>query len=185
MAFLVDGATRVGPENFKAMMVMIKLIYHVLPVSSDGVHVGMVTFSDAGRMIFNLLQHETIKSLDMVVDQLTLPGGTRNNIGAGLETTISQLFATSGRKGAPRLKKAVVTFLMGNSDDDPTLYSKKLKSENIVSIVIAIGSNLAQANLISSSPDHVLLVNNPIELFDNVDRIIEMINEGKEFFRDY
>ncbi len=180
LAFLVDGATRVEPENFKIMMLVIKLIYHVLPVSNDGVHVGMVTFSDAGSMVFNFLQHKTIKSLDLVVDQLTLPGGNRNNVGAGLATTLSQLFATSGRKGTPRLKKAVVTFLVGSSDDDPTVYSKKLKSEDIVSIVIAINSNQEQANAIASSPDHVLLINNPMDLLDNVDRVIEMINKGKD-----
>ena len=180
MAFLVDGATRVEPENFKMMMAVTKLIYHVLPVSSDGVHVGLVTFSDAGNMVFNFLQHKSIKSLDRVADQLALPGGIKNNVGAGLAATLSQLFATSGRQGAPRLKKAVVTFLVGNSDDDPTIQSKKLKSEDIVSIVIAVNSNLAQAGLIASSPDHVLLVNHPTELFDNLDKIIEMINKGED-----
>ena len=180
LAFLVDGAATVEPKNFKIMLLLIKSIYHVLPVSSDGVHVGMVTFSDDGSLVFNFLRHKTVKSLDTTVDQLTQPDGTRNNVGRGLATTLSQLFGTSGRRKTPRLKKAVVTFLVGNCDDDPTAYSKKMKSEDIVSIVIAINSNMAQASLIASSPNHVLLINNPTELFDNVDKIIEMINKGKD-----
>lgn len=180
MAFLVDGATTVEPENFKIVMLLIKLIYHVLPVSGDGVHVGMVTFSDVGNMVFNFRQHRTTKSLDTAVDQLTLPGGTRNNVGAGLATTLSQLFGASGRKST-RLKKAVLTFLVGKSDDDPTIHSNKLKSEGIISVVIAIYSDNTLANLIASSPDHVLLIDNPTHLFDNVDKIIEMLNKGKEF----
>ena len=160
------------------MIMFIKLIYHVLPVSSDGVHVGMVIYGDVGRMVFNFLQHKTIKSLDLAVDQLTLPGGNKNNVGAGLATALSQIFDTSGRK-EEKVKKAVVTLLVGKPDDDPTIYSTKMKSEDIVSIVIAIYSDMTHANLIASSPDHVLLINNVMELLDNVDKIIEMINKGK------
>ena len=178
LAFLVDGATKVEPGNFKLMIMFIKLIYHVLPVSSDGVHVGMVIYGDVGRMVFNFLQHKTIKSLDLAVDQLTLPGGNKNNVGAGLATALSQIFDTSGRK-EEKVKKAVVTLLVGKPDDDPTIYSTKMKSEDIVSIVIAIYSDMTHANLIASSPDHVLLINNVMELLDNVDKIIEMINKGK------
>lgn len=180
LAFLVDGATKVEPGNFKLMIMLIKLIYHVLPISSDGVHVGMVTYGDVGKLVFNFLQHKTIKSLDMAVDQLTLPGGNKNNVGAGLATTLSQIFSTSGRKGE-EVKKAVVTFLVGKPDDDPTIYSNTMKSENIVSIVIAIYSDMTHASLIASSPDHVLLINNVMELLDNVDKIIEMMNKGKYF----
>lgn len=181
LAFLVDGATIVGPQNFKMIMLIIKLIYHVLPVSNDGVHIGMVTFSDTGNKVFNFLQHATTKSLDLAIDQLTLPGGSSNNVGAGLASSLS-LFGESGRKGT-RIRKAIVTFLVGKPDDDPTIYSDRMKSENIISIVVAIGSTAVHANLIASSPGHVLLINNPVDLSDNLDKVIEMINKGNSVNR--
>lgn len=177
----MDGATSVKPDAFKSMTMLMKTIYHVLPISSDGVNVGMVTFGEAGHLVFNLRQHTTIKSLDAAVDQVTLPGGAKNNVGAGLATTVFQLFGQSRRKETPRVKKAVVTLLVGTADDDPTIYSKKMQSENIVSIVIAINGDKTQADSIASSPDHVLLIDNPINLFDNLDTIIDMINKGKNY----
>ena len=158
-------------------MLFIKSIYHVLPISDDGVHIGLVTFSDVGNMVFNFQQHKTVDSLDMAVDQLVLPGGIKNNVGAGLVTTISQLFGMSGRKGT-QSKKGVVTFVVGKIDDDPTMYSSKLKSQEIVSIVVAINSDMNQANLIASSPEHVLLIENVMHSFDYLDKVIDMINKG-------
>lgn len=177
LAFVVDGANIVGPSTFKLITELIKSIYHVYPVSAKGTHVGMVTYSRTGNMVFNFKQHRSMKSLDMAVDQLKLPGGTNNNVGAGLAATHSQLFGTSGRK-RKQIKKAMVTFLVGKPDDDPTTYAKKLKSEDIVSVVVAINSDMNSVKLIASSPDHILFINYPAQLIDFVDKIIEMINKG-------
>jgi hypothetical protein len=177
LAFVVDGSNTVGPETFKLIVEFIKFIYHVLPVSAKGTHIGMVTFGNAGNMVFNFRQHRTIKSLDMAIDQLKPPGGTKNNVGAGLAASHSQLFGTSGRK-RKHVKKVVVTFLVGKADDDPTIYSKKIKSEDIVSVVIAINSDMAPVNLIASSPDHILSISHPAQLVVFVDKVIEMINKG-------
>lgn len=178
LAFVVDGSNSVGPDTFKYIIEFIKFIYHVLPVSAKGTHIGMVSFSNIGNMVFNFRQHRTIKSLDMAINQLKLPGGTSNNVGAGLAATHSQLFGTSGRK-RKNVKKAVVTFLVGKADDDPTIYSKKIKSEDIVSVVIAINSDMAPVNVIASSPDHILAINHPEQLVVFVDKVIEMINKGR------
>lgn len=177
LAFVVDGSDLVGPDTFKLIIKFIKLIYHVLPVSAKGAHVGLVTFSNIGSVVFNLKKYKTISSLDMAVDQLRLPGGTSNNVGAGLAATHSQMFEASGRK-RKQVKKAAVIFLVGKADDDPTVYAKKMKSENIVSIVIAINSDMAPVNLIASSSDHILSINYPAQLFVFVDKVIEMINKG-------
>ena len=146
-------------------------------MSAKGTHVGMVTFSNVGNMVYNFRQHRTIKSLDMAVDQLKLPGGTVNNVGAGLAATHSQLFGTSGRK-RKNVKKVVVTFLVGKPDDDPTVFSKKLKSEDIVSIVVAMNSPMDPVKAIASSLDHILSITDPVQLIGFVDKVIEMINRG-------
>jgi hypothetical protein len=177
LAFVVDGSDIVGPGTFKLMIEFIKLIYHVLPVSAKGTHIGVVTFGNIGSMVFNFRQHRTIKSLDMAVDQLKLPGGTSNNVGAGLAVTDSQLFRTSGRR-RKHVKKAVVTFLVGKASDDPKTYSSKMKSEDIVSIVIAINSDMVPVKLIASSPDHILFINDPALLVVFLDKVIDMINKG-------
>lgn len=177
LAFVVDGSNSVGDRNFKLIIQFIKFVYHVLPVSAKGTHIGMVSFSNSGNMVFNFRQHRTMNSLDNAIDQLRIPGGTRNNVGAGLAAAHSQLFGTSGRKRR-NVKKAVVTFLVGKADDDPTMYSKKFKSEDIVSVVIAINSDMAPVNVIASSPDHILAINHPEQLVVFVDKVIEMINKG-------
>lgn len=180
LAFVVDGSNNVGPATFQLIMKFIKAVYHVLPVSRKGVHVGMVTFSDQGNLVFNFRQHRTIVDLDTVVDQLQLPGGSGNNAGSGLTLTHLQLFGYSGRKH--QVKKAVVTLLVGRSDDDVAAPVNKMKSEEIISIVIAINSDTGQVNLIASSPDHQLLLKDPQQLMDNIDKVIEMLNKGKSFY---
>ena len=177
MAFVVDGSNSVGDRNFKLIIQFIKFVYHVLPVSAKGTHIGMVSFSNSGNVVFNFRQHRTMNSLDNAIDQLRIPGGTRNNVGAGLAAAHSQLFGTSGRK-RKNVKKAVVTFLVGKADDDPTIYSKKVKSEDIVSVVVAINSDMAPVNVIASSPDHILAIKHPEQLVVFVDKVIEMINKG-------
>ena len=185
LAFVVDGSNVVGPATFALMTKFIKLIYHVLPVSAQGTHIGLVTFGDGGNMVFNFRQHRTIKSLDMAVDQLKLPGGTSNNVGAGLATAHSQLFGTSGRK-RKNVKKAEVTFLVGKASDDPTIASNRMKSENIVSVVIAINSDMDPVKIIASSPDHILFINSPEQLPDFLDKVIEMINKGTmSYIKEY
>jgi hypothetical protein len=177
LAFVVDGTRVVGPDTFSEIIKFVKLIYHVFPVSAKGTHIGMVTFANAGNMVFNFRQHRTMKSLDMAVDQLKLPGGDKNNVGAGLATTHSQLFGTSGRK-RPCVKKAVVTFLVGKPDDDVTVYANKMKSEHVVSVVIAINSDMVPVKLIASSSDHILSINTPKQMSDYLDKVIEMIDRG-------
>ena len=74
----------------------------------------------------------------------------------------------------------MVTILVGKSDDDFAVQIKKIKSEDIISIIIGINGDTGQANLIASSPDHLLLLTDPRQLMDFIDKVIEMINKGKQ-----
>lgn len=175
----MDGSNNVGPATFALLIKFIKAIYHTLPVSGKGVHIGMVTFGDQGNMVFNFRQHRTISDLDLAVDQLQLPGGSGNKAGAGLTVAHTQVFSGSGRKHK-MVKKAVVTILVGKSDDDVAVPIKKIKSEDIISIIIGINSYSGEAKLIASSPDHQLLLTDPRQLMDFIDKVIEMLNKGKQ-----
>lgn len=181
LAFVVDGSNNVGSATFTLLMKFIKAIYHTLPVSGKGVHIGMVTFGDQGNMVFNFRQHRTISDLDLAVNQLQLPGGSGNNAGAGLTVAHAQVFGGSGRKHK-KVKKAMVTILVGKSDDDVVVQIKKIKSEDIISIIIGINSDTGQANLIASSPDHQLLLTDPRQLMDFIDKVIEMLNKGNQSY---
>ena len=152
LGFLVDGSKRVGKHRFKLLMQFIKYIYKAFPLSRKGVHVGLVVFTDTGRLQIGLTDHFRQALLDKAVDQVNYPSGSGHSLGQAVVDTKRVLFDASGRKNVP---KALVTIIVGKSDDEVSTGATSLKTDGIRSVVIGIRNNKKkQIETLASSSKH-------------------------------
>ena len=138
LGFLIDGSRFVGKYRFKLLMQFVKYIYKPFSVSEKGVHVGLVVFTDTGKLQIGLTDHFSQVALDRAVNQVSYPRGKGHSLGQAVMDTKKVLFDASGRKN---VGKALVTIVVGKSDDNVASGATGLKTDGITSVVIGIGRN--------------------------------------------
>lgn len=138
LGFLVDGSKLVGKHRFKLLLQFVKYIYKPFAVSHKGVHVGVVVFTDQGRLQIGFNEHFSQQTLDKAINQLSYPAGRGHSLGQAVLDTKRVLFDASGRQN---VRKALITLVVGKSDDDLASGATALKTDRIRSIVVGLGTN--------------------------------------------
>ena len=152
LGLLIDGSKHVGKRHFKLILQFVKYIYKPFSVSEKGVHVGLVVFTDTGKLQIGLKDHFDQAALDKAVNQIAYPGGNGHFLGQALIDTKRVLFDVSGRKNVP---KALITIVVGSSDDEIFAGATALKTDSITSAVVGIGTNnRKQIETLATSSKH-------------------------------
>lgn len=151
----MDGSKFVGKRRFKLLLEFIKYIYKAFAVSRKGVHIGLVVFTDTGKLQFGLKDHFSLTGLDSAMGQVNYPGESGNSVGQAVSDTKRLLFDASGRE---KVKKVLVTIVVGKSDDDVGSAATALKTDKITSVVVGINANNnKQIEILASSSEHYLI----------------------------
>ena len=152
LGFLIDGSRYVGKHRFKLLMQFVKYVYKPFSVSKKGVHVGLVVFTNTGKLQIGLQDHFKQATLNKAVNQVSYPRGKGHSLGQAVIDTKRILFDVSGRKN---VRKALVTIVVGKSDDKVASGATGLKTDGITSVVIGIGkNNQEQIETLASSNKH-------------------------------
>ncbi len=172
----MDGSKHVGKHRFKLLMQFVKYIYKPFAVSQKGVHVGLVVFTDTGKLQIGLKDHFGQVALDKAVNQVSYPGQRRHSLGQAVVDTKRVLFDASGRKN---VRKALVTIVAGKSDDDVASGATTLKTDGITSVVVGMAkNNVKQIETLASSSKHYYIDLVYTSLAATIDGVIEKIGKS-------
>lgn len=151
----MDGSKFVRKRRFQLLLEFIKYIYKAFAVSRKGVHIGLVVFTDTGKLQFGLRDHFSLTGLDSAMEQVNYPGESGHSVGQAVSDTKRLLFDVSGRK---KVKKTLVTIVVGKSDDDVGPWATALKTDKITSVVVGIKrNNVKQIETLATSSEHYVI----------------------------
>ena len=177
LAFLVDGSSSVGQQNFIQFLSLVKGTYHAFPVSEEEIRIALIVVSNAGKVIFNFDKDTEMAEIDKNVDFATFSGGNRN-IGSAISVVLRDVLATSGRRGM--IPQILVSILTGKSNDDVKKITQELHQTKVKSIAVGVGSVINQDDLILIAGDgrNVIVNSDLSKLGLLIPEIVKKINEG-------
>lgn len=177
LAFLVDGSSSVGQQNFVQFLSVVKGTYHAFPVSEEEIRIALIVISNAGKVVFNFDKDSEMTEIDKNVDYVTFPGGNRN-VGSALSVAIRNVLATTGRRGM--VPQILVSILAGKSDDDVKAMATELHRAKVTSIAVGVGSviNQDELRMIASDGQNVVVNSDLSKLVTVIPDIVRKINAG-------
>nr|XP_039250633.1 transmembrane cell adhesion receptor mua-3-like [Styela clava] len=155
--FLVEVSQLYGMKNFSYLLQFLKDSLSYLPVSQEGVRVGItlfnrVVFHDVG--VWYLSDHNSHESLNRAIDEIPIEG-SGSKTGAALSWVANNAF-TEQKGNREDVENLVVAILEDEADDPYTDAARELKSISKV-MVIGIGDKLSDDDMhsIASLPNNV------------------------------
>ncbi|KAM4654580.1 collagen alpha-1(VII) chain [Amazona ochrocephala] len=136
IAFLVDGSSSIGRNNFRAIRTFMEelVVPFMQAVGERAVRFAVAQYSDEPRVEFSFSQHTNGTSVRRAIQQLSYKGGNTRT-GAGLRYVADNFFGpTQLRPGVPQI---CILITDGKSQDDAEGPAAKLKSQGIK--VFAVG----------------------------------------------
>ncbi|NWV63250.1 CO7A1 protein, partial [Malurus elegans] len=136
IAFLVDGSSSIGRNNFRAVRAFMDELVgpFVQVVGKKAVRFAVAQYSDDPRVEFPFSQHTDGTSVRRAIQQLSYKGGNTRT-GAGFRYVADNFFGpTQRRPGVPQI---CILITDGKSQDDAEGPAAKLKSQGIK--VFAVG----------------------------------------------
>jgi len=181
IGFIVDGSKVVdeqGTGNFRKCLEFVKEIFRSFPVSSEGVHAGLITYGTNARLniAFNTLLDQP--HIETAIDNIPYPG-TESNAGNALSKAMSKLFPRSGRQNVPHI---LVLILGSNPKDEVEASAEELRASGIKIFCVGVGKRFDQSQLdmIASSPSDTYVITTEFDTLRNVVPIlVSGISEGK------
>ncbi|NWX28551.1 CO7A1 protein, partial [Notiomystis cincta] len=136
IAFLVDGSSSIGRNNFRAIRAFMDELVgpFVQVVGEKAVRFAVAQYSDDPRVEFPFSQHTDGTSVRRAIQQLSYKGGNTRT-GSGFRYVSDNFFGpTQRRPGVPQI---CILITDGKSQDDAEGPAAKLKSQGIK--VFAVG----------------------------------------------
>ncbi|NXD66125.1 CO7A1 protein, partial [Eolophus roseicapillus] len=136
IAFLVDGSSSIGRNNFRAIRTFMEelVVPFVQAVGERAVRFAVAQYSDEPRVEFSFSQHTNGTSVRRAIQQLSYKGGNTRT-GAGFRYVADNFFGpTQLRPGVPQI---CILITDGKSQDDAEGPAAKLKNQGIK--VFAVG----------------------------------------------
>ncbi|XP_051483825.1 collagen alpha-1(VII) chain [Apus apus] len=130
IAFLVDGSSSIGRNNFRAIRTFMDELVgpFVQAVGEKAVRFAVAQYSDEPRVEFSFSQYTDGMSVRRAIQQLSYKGGNTRT-GAGFRYIADNFFGpTQLRPGVPRI---CILITDGKSQDDAEGPAAKLKSQGI------------------------------------------------------
>lgn len=182
LGFVVDGSKVIdeqGTGNFRKCLEFVKEILRSFPVSSEGVHAGLITYGKNARLSFNFDTLLDQSSIEAAIDTISYPG-TESYTGNALDTAMSKLYPHSGRQSVAHL---LVLISGSNSQDEFEESAEELKASGIKVFCIGVGGRYDQSQLdmIASSPSDTYVITAEFDTLRNVVPILATrISAGKK-----
>lgn len=154
VVFLVDTSGSIREKNFKKIRSFLGDLVFSLDVDTGDIHVGMVSFADDEKLIFDLDEYNDRVDMRDAINGMEYTRGTTNTA-AGLKYVRERLF--NGRGGDRRdVNNVIVILTDGNSNEKEKTVTEAMaaKADGIHIITMALGGWLDEYELraIASDP---------------------------------
>lgn len=138
------------------MLEFVKLVQKALPVSVDGIHVGVETFGSEAEVNVDFNVHFNQESFSGAIDGINYPGGTTST-GNALSVVMTKLLPQSKRRA---IQHTLVMLIAGKADDDPISLADEIKGSGARIFCVGVGVmfDRGQLDAMASSPSstHVM-----------------------------
>lgn len=164
--------------NFRKCLEFVKEMFRSFPVSSEGVHAGLITYGTNARLNINFDTLLDQPRIEAVIDTISYPG-TEPNAGNALGTAMSKLFPHSGRQNVAHV---LVLILGSNPQDEVEASAEELRASGIKIFCVGVGGRFDQSQLdmIASSPSDMYVITTKFDTLRNaVPVLVSRIGEGK------
>ena len=181
LGFVVDGSKVVdeqGTGNFRKCLQFVKEVFRSFPVSSEGVHAGLITYGTNARLNINFDSLVDQPGIEAAIDTISYPG-TEPNAGNALGTAMSQLFPHSGRQNVAHV---LVLILGSNAQDEVEASAEELRASGVKIFCVGVGRRFDQSQLdmIASSPSDTYVITTEFDVLRNAVLIlVSRINKNK------
>ncbi|XP_078452215.1 vitrin isoform X7 [Lampetra planeri] len=177
IAFVVDGSSSVGYNNFRTVLEFLANISQAFDISDTATRIGLVQYTYEQRTEFAFADHSTKADVVAAVRRVNYwNGGT--STGAAISYTIANLFSTS----KPNKRKILIIITDGRSYDDVRGPSSTAHSQGIIGYSIGIAwAAREELQYMASEPhaEHMFFVDDFEAVYKVVPQIIS--NICKEF----
>ena len=168
LGFVVDGSKVVdeqGTGNFRKCLQFVKEVFRSFPVSSEGVHAGLITYGTNARLNINFDSLVDQPGIEAAIDTISYPG-TEPNAGNALGTAMSQLFPHSGRQNVAHV---LVLILGSNAQDEVEASAEELRASGVKIFCVGVGRRFDQSQLdmIASSPSDTYVITTEFDVLRN------------------
>ena len=181
LGFVVDGSKVVdeqGTGNFRKCLQFVKELFRSFPVSSEGVHAGLITYGTDARLNINFASLLDQPRIEAAIDTISYPG-TEPNAGNALDTAMSKLFPHSGRQNVAHV---LVVILGSNPQDEVEASAEELRASGIKIFCVGVGKRFDQSQLdvIASSPSDTYVITTEFDTLRNaVPILVSRISAGE------
>ena len=181
LGFVVDGSKVVdeqGTGNFRKCLQFVKEVFRSFPVSSEGVHAGLITYGTNARLNINFDSLVDQPGIEAAIDTISYPG-TEPNAGNALGAAMSQLFPHSGRQNVAHV---LVLILGSNAQDEVEASAEELRASGVKIFCVGVGRRFDQSQLdmIASSPSDTYVITTEFDVLRNAVLIlVSRIRAGK------
>lgn len=153
IVFVVDESSSIGKSNFQLVRDFLRSFVSGMEVSSAGVRVGIVTYSDAPRA--QLYLNTFFNKAEILQFISIMPYGKGNtHIGAALNFVREEVF-TKERGSRRRVEKVAVVITDGKSQDSVIEAAVALRRAGITVYAVGIGqADERQLQDMASHPPH-------------------------------
>ena len=169
LGFVVDGSKDIddqGPGNFRKCLEFTKEILRSFPVSTHGVHTGLITYDRNAHVNINFDTPLDQSGIETAVDAIPYLGD-ESYTGNALDTAMRKLFPHSGRE---KVAHMLVLITGSNSQDEVESSAEELRASGIRIFCIGVGRRYdqSQLDLIASSPSDTYVITTEFETLRNV-----------------
>ncbi|KAM9723785.1 collagen alpha-6(VI) chain [Menidia menidia] len=170
LLFVIENSNSIDPANYDTMKDFLKSVARRISVGPEGVHFGVVQFSNAIKLEFKLDDYYTAEELQDAIDGFQQSGeGTAT--GEALRQAIQYYDAANG--GRPSLRKSLVLITDGEAEDDITGPAKALRDKGVALYAIGLGnSNTNQLLDITMKEERVYFARDFNALKDMEDKML-------------
>lgn len=161
VGFVVDGSDIVeeqGSGNFRKLLEFVKEVQRALPISVNGIHLGVVTYGDEAEANMDFNINFSQENFESAIDGINYPGGVTKTANA-LGIVMKELLPSSERVN---VQHVIVLLTAGKSEDDPVSIAEEIKASGAVMFCIGVGMMFDRAQLdamaSSSSSTHVMTI---------------------------
>lgn len=177
---MIDGSGTVGEQNYRMSLDFMKSIYSAFWTRFGSLHVGLVVFGEAPRLIFDFdNNYMDISAINNAVDSAAFPGGKSALVGEALKSAKIHLFGT---KHQDSYRRILVVIMGSTSVDDVFSGSEGLKANMVRVFCVGVGSQYEpmQMDGIASEPstDNVLTAPTYPGLASLTQTLVNKIEEG-------
>ncbi|KAH3692696.1 hypothetical protein DPMN_193850 [Dreissena polymorpha] len=177
IVFVLDDSGSVGRANFLQGLGFIKEIVQQLTIGPANAMTGLVAYSTHAYPMWHLNEILTKQQLLLNLSSVPYQGGiTRTNEALKLARTT---MLTSQHGDRPNNKNVVIVFTDGDSNDKQDTISEannlRTVSDDVISIVIGSGINIAELNALATDSHHVFDVHSYNSLQSILPQLMQII----------